>query len=572
MTVHGRGRRRRAVAGLLAFGLLAAACGGDDDKAAETTASANSASSTTASSAATDSSSATPSSGSATPSSGSATPSSTVAPAKKACTETKPGSTLTASVFLSTGQLDPTLVAGGVVGGTEIAALYDVLFTYDYEKRDVVPHLAKGIVANADFTKFTLSLREGIKFSDGTPLDAQMVVNNFDRWKAPESTAPQAALLRQFMSGAKVVDPTTVEIDTNTGWAEFPAFLAEQVGMIVNTKVAGTDRKAFAAKPPDAAGVGPYVLETNAVGEAITFKARKDYWGGPVCVETLRIISIPGARATYESFQNDESQVAYLQDPATIKEAKANNEQGEWHSADVGAEILLNVREGHAAHDPRLREAMWLAVDAEQLNQRVYGGERTISNSLISPESPWASPGLAEVKYDPERAKQLVAEAKAAGVSANVEFLADVTPPIPDLAVAVKTMLEQAGFTVTIKNVQLVEKIPQVFKGEFDITNWALSIEPAEIATRLYGAHASGATNNRGDYRSPEMDQALKEAMAAPTDKRAAAIKKVNDIFVKDHVSIVFDNMDLGIVWKKNVHGVITAPTSIYLFHNASID
>ena len=76
-----------------------------------------------------------------------------------------------------------------------------------------------------------------------------------------------------------------------------------------------------------------------------------------------------------------------------------------------------------------------------------------------------------------------------------------------------------------------------MFQVDFDSANWALSIEPAQITTRLYGAlHTEGA-NNRSPYSNPEMDAALIEAMSAPTEERAAAVAEINNIYVADFVS-----------------------------------
>ena len=561
-----RAHRRRALLALAtACSVVLGACGGDDDTADSTTPGVASSGSTASS---TGSATAVTSTGAST--AGTNAPSS--APTKRHCDATVKGTKLNLGVFLSTGKLDPTLVAGGVVGGTETAALYDTLFTYDYSTRTTVPHLAAGIEHSADFTTWTLKLRPGITYSDGRPLDAQMVINNLDRWAAQGTTATQGGLIKDFVGSTKIIDPTTLEITMSKPWAEFDAFLTEQVGMIVNTKVAGDDREAFAANPPDAAGVGPYVIQRNAPGEEIVFTARKDYWGGPVCIETLRVVAIPGSQATYESFQNNELDVAYLSDPAVIKSAKADGFDGEFHGADIGLEFLLNLREGNVGHDPRLREALWRAIDADRLNQQIYAGTLNVSPSLINPHSPWAGPGLETVPFDLERAKQLVAEAKADGVDTSITYLTNTDQPYADIAVAVQAMLQSAGFEVTVVNAARGTKIPTVLKGEFELTNWALSIEPAEITTRLYGALHSTAVNNRGHYQSPEMDAALLAALSADVDQRAAAVTKINNIYTKDFVSPVLADAITGIIWHDKVHGVITNPTVIYLFHDAYLD
>lgn len=566
---HGVSRTERHVgrvcAGVVTTALLLAACGGDETGEAADSTSPELSNATGSTHDAT-SFNGTASSSQAAGASGTDTDDA----AGPRCDATVPGAEITFGAYLSPGQLDPTLVAGGLVGGTEIAALYDVLFTYDYSTNEVEPHLAKGIEANDDFTEFTLTLRKGIAYGDGTPLDAQMVADNFDRYFADGATAPHAAFAA-FIKEMEVVDPQTLRIRMKRPWAEFPAFLAEQMGMIVNTNVVGDDLQAFAADPPDAAGVGPYVLKRNAPGDEIVFEARDDYWGGPVCVETLRVVAIPGGAATYDAFRNDEIDVAYFRDPQTIAEAQADGEEGTFISIDVGAELLLNLADGHVASDPRVREAIWRAIDPDILNERVYQGKANMSMSLIHPESPWATDDLASVEYDPERARQLVEEAEADGVDVSLEILADPVPPASDSAITVQGMLQAAGIDATVSNSPINEIIGNVFEGNFDSAGWSLSIEPAQIASRLYGALHSGADNNQGEYANAEMDAALEKAMAAGTDERAEAVAAVNDIYVDDYVSPVFSNNVEGIIWQPDVEGVVVAPTNIYLFHDAVV-
>lgn len=93
------------------------------------------------------------------------------------------GGTLTYGVQLLAASLDPTKTAArGGSGGEALAAVYDVLVAYDTETDTFEPKLAKSLVANDDATTWTLTLREDVKFSDGTPLDAAAVAASIDRY------------------------------------------------------------------------------------------------------------------------------------------------------------------------------------------------------------------------------------------------------------------------------------------------------------------------------------------------------------------------------------------------------
>jgi peptide/nickel transport system substrate-binding protein len=529
--------------------LLAGACG-DDDTAAEP--SASSAGSVSAST-----SGAQPTAADTVPG---------------GCEATAPGTQIDFGTYASSGLLDPTLVAGAIIGGHELAAVYDVLFTYDHGTDTVVPRLAESMTPSQDYTRWTLRLREEITFSDGTPLTAQLVADNIDRYFADTATSPAAGLLRPIMT-KRVVDERTLEFTLEKPWFEFPKVFADQPGMIVNTAAIGDDPEAFAAQPPPEAGLGPYVVERNAPGEEIVMVARDDYWDGPVCVERVRFVSVPGARATYDAFQAGELDVAFLREEVVIAEAEADGTEGVFDTAHGGQILFLNHAEGRPANDPRIREAIWLAVDDQVVNDRVFQGTMLNSKSLIYPDSPLGSDAIAVVPTDPERAAALVEDAKADGYDGTLDIVCPTTPPSPDSAVTFQGLLEAVGFDVNVTTIPANEHVGSVLATNFDAACWGIGVHSTWIPSTLYRSlHSTGVNAAASSYRSDEMDRALDAALAADNRQaQQAAVAEVNNIFANDFVGASIGAARQGLIWQPAVNGVVGSVTSIALLHDTYV-
>ena len=130
------------------------------------------------------------------------------------------GGTITYGVEGKTTQFCPYKTQAAISGIMIMQSMYDTI-TYPTSDGRVVPYLAKSVTPNADYSQWTITLREGIKFHDGTPLDAAALKLNMDKWKE--------GILLQFvfsnMGQIDVVDPLTVKVTMKKPWIAFPWYL-----------------------------------------------------------------------------------------------------------------------------------------------------------------------------------------------------------------------------------------------------------------------------------------------------------------------------------------------------------
>lgn len=491
--------------------------------------------------------------------------------AAEGCTETVAGTELAYGVYAPADQIDPTLASGALVGGTELAAVYDTLLTYDYENGEWEPHLAESLTPNEDYTEWTLKLQEGVTYSDGTPLSAELVDENLDRFFEETATNTSAGFMTPLVERT-VVDEHTLELVLDRSWPEFPFILADEPGMVVNTSAIGDDAEAFASQPPDAAGLGPYVVERNAPGEELVMVARDDYWGGPVCIERLRFVFTPGT--TYDSFLAEDLDVAFLRDPGDIELARDSGEDHFFALQDAGEVLIINHAEGRPGEDPRVREAIMLAVDESVINDRAFEGRLDASKTLMSEDSRFYSDAIEPYPTDPEQAEDLLQEAMDDGYDGSLELLCTTSPSQrPEVALAVEGQLEAVGFDVEVENLEQADQIGQVVQEDFDLACWGLNSGPDTGITTFNRFLASDSASNRMAYADDDMDGALIELFAADTDEALQeAMAEVQDIFNRDAATLPFGHLEEGAVWSSEVQGIVPTGATIFLFHDAYLD
>ena len=191
-----------------------------------------------------------------------------------------PGGSMTVSIEAetATGYCLPeaTLAAGGL---QTARAIYDYLTVPDKDG-NYVPYLADKVTPNADFTSWSIHVRPGIKFSDGSPLDAQVVMNNLNAYRGnfPEHTVLLFKFVFQNITNITMVDNMTVKVDMAKPWVTFPSHLY-QYGRLGIMGQAQLDSKKNCAK--NLVGTGPFELKKQSdwvVGNQMTLTKNPNYW------------------------------------------------------------------------------------------------------------------------------------------------------------------------------------------------------------------------------------------------------------------------------------------------------
>ena len=467
------------------------------------------------------------------------------------------GGTLTMADYAETRSLNPTeSYANGAAAGNALAAVYDVLMRRDFESDEWVPQLADSLEANDDKTVWTLKLRDDVKFSDGTTLDADAVIGSINYYTA--NYAYQALTLLANQTQMKKIDDSTVEFTVASPWATFPAMLAGGPGMIM--------APAAYAKP-DA-----FEMEKYAPAEELVLKARPDYFDGAPNLDKLRFVWLGADDAKLESFDAGEVDAAFVRTPAAVEKARKDGDEGYMYVVGAGAQFTINAREGRPGEDIRVRQAIAHAFNNEAYLERATQGAGIPSKSIFADSSPWST-GVAVLDYDVDAAKKLLDEAKADGYDGKISYLAAADPAAQQAAVQLEAQLEAAGFDVTIDAVDNVaDQTARIYVDhDFDLAQGATSIGNEDPYGALSEVLFSQSPTNSSGYVSEEMDGLLREFQAVADDPAAGldALSAVEELFQNDVPAVIINPAGNFVVMQEGVGGIKPNTQTIQLFDDA---
>jgi peptide/nickel transport system substrate-binding protein len=490
------------------------------------------------------------------------------------CTEDRVGGELTVGQTGDLNGFDPTVITGASrdSGGAELTAIYDTLMRSNPETGEIEPHLAQSLEPNDDLTQWTLRLREGVEFGNGDPLTAEAVIASIQRFEGADVAA---ANFVTFITGMDATDERTVVFSLDAPWGDFPYFLASAGGMVVNTAaVDEAGAEAFNTDPPPGAGVGPFQLVRYAPGEEVVMEAKDDYWGGPVCVQTVRFVT-PGDDTTrLEALDLGEIDVTVLVEPRVV--AQARDEEGRlgFTGYGNGSQLMINARPGHPGEDVRVRQAMAAAIDPEVISDRVNEGQGVATTAIVHPDSPLYSDGLDRELVDPDRAEELVEEAKADGWDGRLSLLTPDTPGAQEISITVEALLEAVGMDVTVDNPSIADMIQRVtVDRDFDVTAWSLNVLPEAPWSGIDRNLRSDSPTNRTGYANDDFDAALADLRQAGTvEERREAIAAIQEIWDETIPGVMYQQDEEFLTWSDRVHGVRLTREGVAMLDDVYVD
>jgi peptide/nickel transport system substrate-binding protein len=283
--------------------------------------------------------------------------------------------------------------------------VYDPLFTQAADG-SIRPYLAQSIAPNADYTQWTIRLRPGIRFHDGSPLDASTVKVNLDGVARSPLTGP--FLLN--MAGTRVIDPMTLLATMYTPWVPFPSYLTNVLGYMAGLKqLADTSGR---AKP---IGTGPYVFKEWLPGDHFTATRNPDYWRpGLPYLDEITFRPIPDPRSRGNGLEAGDFDLMHSSDTQNVADflgrrgfSQVNDLNSVLGEPDQNF-IMLNTAVP-PLNDLRVRQALAYATDQQRVIDTLYNGLTRPADGPFAPGSPYYGP-TGYPPHDPNAARALVAD------------------------------------------------------------------------------------------------------------------------------------------------------------------
>jgi len=435
--------------------------------------------------------------------------------------------------------LDPTSAAAGAIDQVVYANIFEGLtrFTSD---GSIVPGLAKSWEISDDGLTYTFSLQSGVRFHDGTTMDAEDVKFSLDRARTEDSTNAQKALFASI-AAVDVVDASTVRLTLseqngsmlfNLAWGDAVIVAPESIENIKTNPV----------------GTGPFSFDSWVQGDSIKIVRFPDYWGTPARLEraTFKFISDPTA-AFAAVMAEDVDAFPGFPAPENLAQFEADPRFTVLVGSGEGETILSTNNKQPPFDNVKVREALAHAIDRQAIIDGAMFGYGTPIGTHFAPTNPAYVDLTGNSNYDPELSRKLLAEAGFAD-----GFTTTLKLPPPSYArrggEIIAAQLRDVGIEVEISNLEWAQWLEQVFRGkDFGLTIVSHT-EPMDI--NIYA---------RPDYYFQYDSAAFQGLMADLTgetdpDKRTAILQAAQTMISEEYVNgYLFQLASLGVANSKIV-------------------
>lgn len=551
----------RILALLLALGLLAAACGGDDDEGEGETDAPDT-----------------------------AEPTDDTEPEDEgddAAGEPQMGGTLIIGLEAESEGYVPGLTATGTSSMSVDTAIYDPLVVINGEG-EFEPFLAESIEPNEDLTEWTFTLRPGIQFHDGTPLNAEAMVWNYNNLHQAEDSLTKGALTTAGAGpdAIEAIDELTFKYTLNAPNAAFPDLLTARIGMPVSpTAFEEMGLDAFTANP---VGTGPFTVDSWTRDDRITLTRNPNYWLKDEAGNTLPYLDevqfrpIPDEESRFQSLMADDVQAIQTTRGYMGKRVVEAAEDGSFVANPVQGNIagasIFNITEA-PLDDVRVRSALVLASSSDDVaSAQGYDGITTPASQFVNSDSPWfsaeaeqafvgsdgqdleaATAILQEYLDDPNRS-----DGKAAGEPLDpIRYQCPPEPSLVDMAQVLQAAWGEIGIDVELVQVEQAVLIQNVigvsngFIGDFDMSCWRVGTndDPLAYVSNYFGPIDATVTNFV-NWTDPEITEQLVLLRESPDfADRYAALERIN-VIANENVTTAWHISYVSTTgWRDDVHG-----------------
>lgn len=390
-----------------------------------------------------------------------------------------------------------------------LALAYDPLTALD-EQGNAVPWLAESWAYDDAGTTVTFTLRDGLKFSDGSPLDADAVAKSIERGRSQAGSliAPQMKSIKKVTADGEL----DVVIELSEVDYQYPLLFAGKTGMVVNPAVFEKDADSLATQP---AGSGPFELTSYVQNDHASLKKNPHFLAADeIEIEQVELYPQQDPATVVAAVQSGQFNLARL-GGAQVQQAK-----------DAGLDVqvidtmfvsVLDVHAGMAPFDdPAVVEAMKYAIDREKLKEVASFGVGDVNYQPFPPGYVGYNEDLADAyAYDPDKARAILADA---GYTDPVPAVFTSSGQAPAAVELIQAQLKEVGIDATIETIPQTQHTQQVYlehSKALTYDGFAGRESPVQAFQVLFGAEG---LMNPGRQTNPELEKQLDKVKRTPTD------------------------------------------------------
>lgn len=426
--------------------------------------------------------------------------------------------------------------------------------------------LAQSWTTSANGTVWDFKLKPGLKFADGSPLDANAVKFSFERLLAVKKGPSEP-----FPAGIQVsaIDASTVRFTLKNSFAPFLSILAIDGASVVNPKVMQHERNGDKAQgwlASNTMGSGAFQLTSWQKGQSIVMDKSAQLNGESPAFNKVVVKFVPDASARRLQLQGGDLDIAEDLPLDQLEGLKAQGSRqgvvvGEYPSLRVTYLYLNNKKP--PMDKPDVRRAIVAAVDVKAIIDGILSGKAKAMNGPI-PEGMWGHDAAAKpAAFAPPEAKALLAKAGMSNTKLTF-LLSDKDPAWNPIALATQSNLADVGIKVNLESLANATFRERVGKGDFDIAigNWSPDFaDPYMFMNYWFETGKQGAAGNRSFYSDPRVDALLSSAANAPTvPERTKLYQEAQKIVVGDAAYVYLFQRNTQIAAREKVKGLVFNP------------
>lgn len=472
--------------------------------------------------------------------------------------------------------LDPALVVD-VSGGMLTAKLFNGLVKYG-EGMQIVPDIAENWTISEDGKTYTFALKEGVRFTNGREVTSSDFKYCIQRVLAPKTMSPRTWVFEKILGAQKymqgksqdcagliVKDNHTLQIILEEPFAPFLSFLAMPAGYVVPREEVEKWGDDFSKH---VVGTGPFKLDEWLPDEKIVLVANTDYFDSKPKVAKLEYRVIPEeltAWAEFEAKNLDAISIPMIEFDRIINNPKWQKEIVSQAGMNVYY-LGLNCQK-HPFDKIEVRQALNYAIDKETILNTVLKNRGIASHGPIPPGIEGYSSKLKNYPYNPEKAKELLTQAKLPD-GFKMKIYQKSSREVLEITEVLQAQLKEVGIEAEIIQLEWSTLKEMINKGETDAfyLAWIADYPDAEnFLTPLFHSKNFGAGGNRAFYKNQEIDRLIE--LAQQTTNTRERIKLYQQIETK-----IYDEAPWVFLWHQkefSLHQPYVKGYKLYPIYNA---
>jgi peptide/nickel transport system substrate-binding protein len=427
------------------------------------------------------------------------------------------------------------------------------------------PWLAESVDHNEDYTQWTIKIREGVKFHDGSDLTAEVVKNNLDAYRGqyPGRNPLLFAIVFDNVANVDVVDPLTVRVTTSAPWVDFDGYLfsSGRLGMMAQAQLDDAEHCA-----DNLIGTGPFTLDEWVPNQHFVAEKNPDYWatdddGNQLpYLDSIEFRPIVEAAQRVNALESGEINAMHDSNPETINELHSQDEAGSidlTETTDFGEVTYTMLNSSTAPFDNiKARQAVAYATDFEEYNSIIGHDLLTQATGPFAPGNVGNLDDTGFPTFDLDRARDLVSEYEdETGRPLRFSYTTTQSEATVRAGQLLKEQWEAAGMQVEIVTVDQSTQIDTAINADFQAIGWRN--HPGGDPDGQYVWWESTYPTNFGKINDREIDQLLHEGRSNPdADQRQQVYEDLNRRFGEEVYNLWLYYTLWDVATATDVHGV----------------